>query len=380
MAPPKGDSAATRHRRMQQRADAIAEKLEVNVLISIIKYDPDTRKKIKAHVNSLGKWPEDNEPLQKPSEDVVDSGAEAAVPVTRQLDGEGASTAASGGTVATGIEIHRNFQRWGQAPPRNHRLIFQALEPTALSDANIRGTFNSKSQKEMDRAVADQILEALTGVTQQDEIGEERTLDAHIELFKTLNEERGRPLRDVVLRKGGVDWPRCGWYRPELGDDGMVRICRLGMMRAIPHELAKNKKFADLYVDQNWSREQAVMRCVSDLRFRVKLAPLFENDDVVLKPEDATPTAPSVPSPINAVITPAKKKPGDVPSDAGSGAAVASARTGGTLRRFVQRKDSDTALGEAEALFKTPKKTDKRKAAAGTPVEAAGAKRPNKTK
>lgn len=135
--------------------------------------------------------------------------------------------------------------------------ILPHIEPSSMSKANLR-SIKSTPDCTM-RMHMTRLLVRATGLPEDYEVqGEERIWERLLSKLQSLNEERGRPLRDVSLP---VDWAAFGAFEAQLrGPDVLVKFRATGVVAAFPGAtLPPGLVLTNLEIKYNWSDSLAAL-------------------------------------------------------------------------------------------------------------------------
>ena len=242
-----------RQRRMQDKADRAAWRIDYKTTVDIIFNDRLVLADVKQFLISKGHWPgaagasSGNGAARATTPALCDKPVEETTPQEKPKVKD-----------FQVIEIHRNFRTWASAPPCHVRMLVGHLEPISCSFGNIKVSFVG-NQREMARALGLELMEFMTGLNPLSDIGEPRQLCHILEDWRNLNEARGRPAEKLRFP---VHWPRDGAYSIMVGPTGTVYIHHRIRGKTFPITLSSLTRLdtQGFWIEFNYSDRNAVVR------------------------------------------------------------------------------------------------------------------------
>mmetsp|Transcript_3567 Transcript_3567/g.8936 ORF Transcript_3567/g.8936 Transcript_3567/m.8936 type:complete len:358 (+) Transcript_3567:74-1147(+) len=164
------------------------------------------------------------------------------------------------------LSVHRNFSTWGAVPPQLLRLLYGELCPGQLNFHALKASYSNMHQKEISRAVADQLFEYLTGQRKEACIVETRDLPSLLKQMEAWHAARGSP---GLYIDGRCDFRHQGVYKIEKEEEeekgsAHVRVTDRIRQRTIVVALSllENVSCSSLFVQTNYSDRHATIESI----------------------------------------------------------------------------------------------------------------------
>eukprot|EP00971_Amphidinium_carterae_P312341 6208012-Amphidinium_carterae.1 len=293
--------AANRHQLRAEASDFLVDK---RALQRLIHQRDSLVPKVKKYLERIGEW----EVLPRGAEGEGGGSKEASKAKLRAVktelkDGcaetapEPASTATTAAAAAINktsgkkireevmgsTVIHRNFHTWSSVPAAHIRWLMSQLAPAALSNANIRATFKSNSQREMARELCNELVWCVVGIDPNTPVGSTRELQKILERLQTVHESRHRIGDGITLVP--LNWALSGVYKLSMvGEVSYIEDRSKNVTKVLKHRALRGCDFKELFISQNFSNQLATILSTRDDGVSVKCCNFFFELDQTLSP------------------------------------------------------------------------------------------------
>ena len=204
MAPKGRPSRKERAVSLQERGAALSQKADLLMVTEALRHYPEYVVDLKMRFTDLG---------------IIMQNGEVRVPESRRHSTKSCDDIAPIANDDDGLDeyglpkgepnIHRNYKRWDQCPPRTLRLLLNAVEPVAFNKFSMKA-FQPKGCKEVQRLAMLALMGYVLEIDQSSCVSHGGDVRAIAENWARRNDALGHRGRDLRLP---VSWSTCGFYQ-----------------------------------------------------------------------------------------------------------------------------------------------------------------------